>query len=291
MVLIVLIVIAAGSGVAAAAVVRRWPQVDPSSPRATATLVEHELERHSRLRQFVRARVDPTVATGLVLSAAVAVVIIGFASVGVLVWMVRAHAVLARFDRGVATWGGDHATGLSTSVLKGVTQLGSTIGVIVVAAIVAIVEMVRRPARLLPVYLALVVLGQNLIANSVKVIVDRARPDIHPLAGFSGPSFPSGHAAAAAATYAACALVLGRARGPRSHTWLAGVAVGIATAVATSRVLLGVHWLTDVLAGLALGWGWFALCSIAFGGRLLRFGAPVEAAERVDALSTPRSPP
>ena len=43
--------------------------------------------------------------------------------------------------------------------------------------------------------------------------------------------------------------------------------------VAGTRVLLGVHWLTDVLAGLAVGWAWFALWSIAFGGRLLEFGA------------------
>ena len=41
-------------------------------------------------------------------------------------------------------------------------------------------------------------------------------------------------------------------------------------------MLLDVHWLSDVIAGVLLGWGWFAVCSIAFGGRLLRFGAPAE---------------
>jgi undecaprenyl-diphosphatase len=73
---------------------------------------------------------------------------------------------------------------------------------------------------------------------------------------------------------------------------LAGAAVFVAIAVAASRVLLGVHWLSDVLGGLALGWAWFALCSIAFGGRLLRLGAPVEAAERASeaAARAPESP-
>jgi membrane-associated phospholipid phosphatase len=48
--------------------------------------------------------------------------------------------------------------------------------------------------------------------------------------------------------------------------------------VASTRVLLDDHWLSDVIGGLALGWGWFAICGIAFGGRILRFGAPVERA-------------
>jgi undecaprenyl-diphosphatase len=46
--------------------------------------------------------------------------------------------------------------------------------------------------------------------------------------------------------------------------------------VATSRVLLDLHWVSDVVAGLALGWAWFAVCAIAFGGRLLRVRAPVD---------------
>ncbi len=48
-----------------------------------------------------------------------------------------------------------------------------------------------------------------------------------------------------------------------------GAAVALAAAVAASRVLLDLHWLSDVVGGLALGWAWFVLCAIAFGGRLL----------------------
>jgi undecaprenyl-diphosphatase len=81
------------------------------------------------------------------------------------------------------------------------------------------------------------------------------------------------------------ATVLGRRRSPRVKALLAGAAAAIAVAVATSRVLLGVHWFTDVLAGLALGWAWFAVSSIAFGGRVLEFGRPVAVAERIEQVA------
>ena len=108
-----------------------------------------------------------------------------------------------------------------------------------------------------------------MLVNTVKQLLDRVRPTFNPIADTLGPSFPSGHSATAAALYAAVALVLARRRSPRTRALLAGGAAGIAVGVACSRVMLDVHWLSDVIAGLAFGWAWFSICAIAFGGRFL----------------------
>jgi membrane-associated phospholipid phosphatase len=61
-------------------------------------------------------------------------------------------------------------------------------------------------------------------------------------------------------------------------------AVAVTAAVAASRVLLDLHWLSDVVGGLALGWAWFALCAVAFGGRLLVPTAAVDTAAAAAAV-------
>ena len=129
-----------------------------------------------------------------------------------------------------------------------------------------------------------VVLGQVLISNTIKVAIDRARPELRPRAIFTGTSFPSGHTTAAAATYLAVALVLGigeLAEGPGGARRVPRSS--IAVAVGCTRVLLGVHWFSDVLAGLVIGWSWFGICAVAFGGRLLRFGSPADAVRTTSA--------
>jgi membrane-associated phospholipid phosphatase len=112
-------------------------------------------------------------------------------------------------------------------------------------------------------------------------VLDRVRPAFNPVAETLGPSFPSGHSALAAAFFSAAALVTSRGRPPRQRALIVGAAAAIAAGVACSRVMLGVHWFSDVVAGVLLGWAWFAVCSIAFGGRMLRFGAPVKEAAHV----------
>lgn len=261
--------------------VHRHPGIDPASPRA-ATAVAHELEREEARGRFRwPSRIDPSTETGLLLVLALLVLIVGGVVLGVLALLVRANSSVLSIDRSIAPWGEDHMTSFSKWMLDFVTSFGTT-GVIAAFTIgVFVVEMIRRPSRWLPAFLIAAVVGQALMSMLVKDLVDRVRPTANPIAHTLGPSFPSGHTTGAAACFAAFALVVGRGRSRNVQSLLAGAAVFVAIAVAASRVLLGVHWLTDVIGGLALGWGWFALCSIAFGGRLLRLGAPIEAAERV----------
>jgi len=240
--------------------------------------VAAELAEHPEAADDARRVLRPGGTTALGLSAAALAVAASAAALGVLFLLVRSRAGFAGIDLGPTRWAADNASPGSTAVLRVLTYLGSVTFALPVAVVVGVVEARRVPNRSLPAFLVLVEGGQLLLANLVKVLVDRARPAINPLADFSAPSFPSGHTATAAATFAALALVVGRRRRPVTRAALAAAAAGLTALVAASRVLLGVHWTTDVLAGAALGWGWAALCSIAFGGRLLRFGAPVEPA-------------
>jgi undecaprenyl-diphosphatase len=277
-VLIVLFGAALLAGCLAGLAAARWPAVDPT--RTVGAAARGASKQGGRTRRFLRARIDADAATGLGLTLAVVGIVIGGIVLGVLAFLVRTSDTgLVGVDRSAAVWGAQHATSFSTFVLRAVTQLGATVTIVVLGIVLAVLEYRRIPSRSMPLFLLLVVIGQLLIVNVIKVAVARVRPDIDPLAAFSGKSFPSGHTTAAAAFYAAGAMIASRGRSLRGRASLVGVAVGIAVAVAASRVLLGVHWFSDVIAGLALGWGWFAICATAFGGRLLRFGAPVEAAQ------------
>jgi undecaprenyl-diphosphatase len=278
------------AGLLISAAAARGPHLDPSAPRLhpQSPSGREAIHEHPGVRALLRRRLDAEAATGLILTVAVGFVAAAVIAIGLLLVMAQHNAGLARYDLSLAKWGADHATSSSTSVLKMVSQLGGTFGVIAVVALVAVLELRRsRDWAILPL-LTVTVGGQFLITYLIKSAVDRPRPALHRLTGFSGTSFPSGHAAAAAATFAVAALLLGRRRPRKVQTTLAGVAGGIAVAVAGTRVLLGVHWFTDVLAGLAVGWGWFAICSIAFGGRLIDFGAPIAEAEQ--AAAAPAEP-
>ncbi len=281
---LVLLMVSAAAGVgawlAARAAMRRW------WGRAPAAAVAGEVREHSAVRRFVYSRLDAEVLTGLALTLAAAALVLAGIVVSLLAVLVRHSEALADLDSGAARWSHDHTAELTHRILVGVTSLASTQGVIVIVIAAGLIEWIRLPNRWLPVFLIVVTAGNSLLTYAVKDFIDRARPAIDPGAAMLGPSFPSGHSSTAAALFAALALLAGRRRSWEVRAALAGLAVALAVAVACSRVLLDLHWVSDVVAGLALGWGWFAICAIAFGGWLLRFGAPVEQAAQVDEPSS-----
>jgi undecaprenyl-diphosphatase len=278
--LLVLIFVALAVACAVAFVAWHYPtpMASPTPSVAAAKAVGREIGHHSRLRRTIKSRLNPEVATGLALTVALGAVVVGGIVLGTLAYLVRTNSQLLDLDASVAQWGADHAGPVSERGLNLITQLGETWFAVVLVIVVAVVGYLRRPNRWIPVFLLTVLIGQWLLTNGVKELLDRVRPTLNPIAETLGPSFPSGHTTTAAAVWAAAALVLGRGVSPHGRSLLAGAAAGIAVAVACTRVFLDVHWLTDTIAGLFLGWAWFAVCAIAFGGRFLRFGAAAEEA-------------
>jgi undecaprenyl-diphosphatase len=276
---IVLVVVASLSvvaGASAAALVHAAPRADPALSATKA--IGEEIGRHRSIRRFLDSRIERGVATGLALTLSLLAMVAAGILIGVLIYMVRSQTGLVQVDRAVERWSDPRMTSLSIATLGMVTAFGGTATVIALGLVTAGYAVWRWRSRAIPLFLAIAIGGQLILADVIKGAVQRTRPDLRPLAHFSGPSFPSGHTTAAAATFAAIAIVLGRDGSSTRRMLLAGVAVALAVAVGCSRVFLGVHWVTDALGGLILGWTWVALVAVAFGGRVMRFAAPVKAA-------------
>ncbi|MBK5333875.1 MAG: phosphatase PAP2 family protein [Ilumatobacteraceae bacterium] len=256
--------------------VSRKIQSDPVDPAAAERAVRRSLWRHPRLTRFLRERMDRKSAGGFLLTASLLILFAVAIFTGVILDMIDNHTGFAAADNSVAKWGSLHSTSAAAQAMKWITQLGSTVVIIAALLITACVDYFRRRSREVFVFVAAIGIGELVLNNVLKVIVHRDRPlVVERLVVVHGYSFPSGHTVAAAACWMGIALVLGRDRSRLVRATLAAGAALIAVSVATSRALLGVHWLSDVIAGLIIGWGWFTIVAIIFGGRAQRLGDPV----------------
>jgi len=271
----------------------RWyarSNLTPKRPTdQAARAVGEAVGEHTGLRRVLVRRLDPSVTTGLLLTVALAVTLVGGLVLGILAVLVRRVAAIQHVDNSVAAWGHDHRSSASTRGLLAITDLGNIRIVIGLAVVLVIVDAIRNRNRWSFLFLLAVLVGMELAMLGTKDLVGRLRRTLNPDAATLGPSFPSGHSATAAAFYAAAALILGRAMGRTFRQIVIAAAVAVAVAVAASRVLLDLHWFSDVIGGLSLGWAWFALCAVVFGGRLLRPTAAVEAA--ASKAAAPKRPP
>ncbi len=137
------------------------------------------------------------------------------------------------------------------AVFKRISWFGSTKVVLVVAGVAALAAWRKCPRLALAI--VIIALARPLIEFGLKELVGRARPTGDRLVHGQGHSFPSGHPLATAASWCLVPLVVGLYTARRAIWWASAIAVWtLAVGVAASRVWLGVHWTSDVVAGLLL---------------------------------------
>lgn len=144
---------------------------------------------------------------------------------------------------------------------RDVTSLGShVILTLITLAVTGYLLIIRKRGAAVLVLASIG--GGMLLSALLKHVFERTRPDLVPHAvQVYTASFPSGHAMLSAITYLTLGALLMRVQpGRRVKAYLLGVAVFVTVLVGISRVYLGVHWPTDVLAGWCVGATWAMLC-------------------------------
>jgi len=165
---------------------------------------------------------------------------------------------IVRWDVELARWLHGHSSRPLVSIFEVVTLAGN---VAVLAALTAVVGLflLRRGALSDAVFLGAVALGVELVNGVLKLAFHRPRPELA-FVHLDTYSFPSGHAAGSAAILGAVAYLAARRTGGAARVAiLAGTPLLIAL-VGFSRLYLGAHYLSDVLAGFSVGAAWLFAC-------------------------------
>ena len=154
-------------------------------------------------------------------------------------------------DRAILVFVHAHVSTALTAVFEAITLSGSTFALVPVVSLATIALLYGKHRYEAFLLAASALTGAGLV-YIVKTFVGRARPALWPSEWYSGSSFPSGHTLVVAAVATAGALALTRLW-PAARPWAVGVAFFWTVLVALSRLVLGVHWPTDVLAAACVG--------------------------------------
>jgi undecaprenyl-diphosphatase len=166
-------------------------------------------------------------------------------------------------DHGIATWFHERLTPMFVSVLRAFTEFGSAewIGIILLALVLFFAWKRWWPSL---VTLIVAVPGGMLLNEWLKLIVHRHRPFVDgPFVDWSGYSFASGHTIGATLLYGQLLLFVLPALKTRHWRLLCiSSAISLVLLVGFSRIALGAHFLTDVLAAIFFGIVWLVLCMV-----------------------------
>jgi undecaprenyl-diphosphatase len=196
----------------------------------------------------------------------------------VLLILVRLHwPPLESADHGAAASANSLVAGHAplVAVVKAVTWLGSDGVLWTVIGAAAIVLALRRQWRL-AIYLLVTGAGALVLDPVLKSLVGRLRPVVaHPIAHGIGNGFPSGHALGSIVCYGTVLLVFLPATHGRWRTAFIAATAALVALIGISRILLGVHYVSDVVGAWAVGIGWLGLTTFAFELTRSSAGLPV----------------
>jgi undecaprenyl-diphosphatase len=162
-----------------------------------------------------------------------------------------------------------------SEVVREITALGSFVFLAGSTISVASFLWLSRKRRT-AVFLTIAVLSGGVASSMLKLVFSRPRPDVVPhLSHVASASFPSGHSMVSAVTYLTLGgIVMAVVEGRLLKMYVLGMAVLLTALVGISRVLLGVHYPSDVLAGWTFGLAWSEACWLAHAAMTGRLRTP-----------------
>jgi undecaprenyl-diphosphatase len=175
---------------------------------------------------------------------------------------IQHSSVVSSMDRRITAYVVGHRTPALNHLMKAVTWTGSWIATLGVAVLVAVLAWRRRLPSFAVIAVLLGWLGEVAAVRLTKEVVQRPRPpEPVRLVVVHGWAFPSGHTANAAVVFAIGAFLVTTFLGHRRARILTWALAALVTAlVGFSRIELGVHWTTDVVASLAWTTCWLVMC-------------------------------
>lgn len=218
-------------------------------------------EIYPRVHKFVAARLTPGEELGLHFTVGIALMLFAAWVFGGIAEEVIEAEEITLLDDWLARWFNARATPAFTQAMMYVTHAHNTAGMLIMTTALGIYFYLRK-AQYWLLALLLSVPGGMLLNVILKHVFQRARPSLeNPLLTLTTYSFPSGHTVAATLFYGLIAayLVCQSSRWKTRFLIVLGACVMVGL-VGLSRMYLGVHYLTDVLAAIAEGCGWLAIC-------------------------------
>jgi membrane-associated phospholipid phosphatase len=217
-----------------------------------------------RPKAFLQARLSPEGYLGLHLTVGVLIIIAATWIFGHIAEDVVTGDPLTILDAEFSAWLHSHATAKTTAFMFFFTQLGSIIWVLIVSLCLTLF-LWRRKQKYAVIAIALTIPGGLVLNALLKLVFQRARPTFDdPLLTLFTYSFPSGHTMSATILYGLLAVfAVAKIKAWSWRILIILLATILISLVGFSRIYLGAHYLSDVLAAIAEGLAWLAVCLTA----------------------------